>query len=183
MRPTLVSVREFARRVKISDTAVHKMFASGQLPEDCKVIPKNGKTYKLDLYKTIAAFNAVGGAPHSDEYEGSKRSNRDALPSEPEAAPRSNIQKAKEAKIVLEAQLLKLKYEQESGKLVAKEDVYRALFGFGKELRETAMAIPDRITADLVAANSDSGLIHAILSAAIAEFLETMADIETRKIA
>ena len=61
--------------------------------------------------------------------------------------------------------------------LVSKEVVYKQLFEFGQQLRDSLMAIPDRITAEILSAGDNPTKVRQILTDAIASSLESLTDL------
>lgn len=88
---------------------------------------------------------------------------------------------ARKAQEVYKAKIAELDYKKRIGDLVAKDEVYKALFAFGQELRTQFQAIPDRVVDNMLAASSRNEA-HIILYEAITKVLENLADIESRKI-
>ncbi|MCO5285195.1 MAG: hypothetical protein M9898_02135 [Chitinophagaceae bacterium] len=67
-----------------------------------------------------------------------------------------------------------LKLKTEAGELQNKEDVYRELFSFGKEVRLKLQSIPDRIIDQLITLNRNDA--HKLLSETINESLQKIAE-------
>lgn len=88
---------------------------------------------------------------------------------------------ARKAQEVYKAKIAELDYKKRIGDLVAKDEVYKALFAFGQELRTQFQAIPDRVVDNMLAASSRNEA-HIILYEAITKVLENLADIDSRKI-
>lgn len=110
----------------------------------------------------------------------------DAVPVVPDRAPLKPAQDetlaaARKAQEVYKAKIAELDYKKRTGDLVAKDEVYKALFAFGQELRTQFQAIPDRVVDNMLAASSRNEA-HIILYEAITKVLENLADIDSRKI-
>lgn len=88
---------------------------------------------------------------------------------------------ARKAQEVYKAKIAELDYKKRIGDLVAKDEVYKALFAFGQELRTQFQAIPDRVVDNMLAASSRNEA-HIILYEAITKVLENLADIDSRPI-
>ena len=69
--------------------------------------------------------------------------------------------------------------QEKEGALVSRERINAQLFAAGKELRDTLLAIPDRIT-DVVMAEDNRAIIHNTIYDAIADALQKLADFQTR---
>jgi hypothetical protein len=90
-----------------------------------------------------------------------------------EAQRREKIAKAEIARI----ELLQLK-----GSLLKKDAVYMQLFEAGQMLRDTIMAVPERITDEIVSVNGNRTQIRKIITEALASSLEGMTDLYTKKL-
>ncbi len=82
----------------------------------------------------------------------------------------TTVTEANKQKLIYQAKRERVKYEQEIGKLVDKEQVYKELFKRGQEIREALLAVPDRVIDQLRAAKSRAKA-HKILTDAIHEEL------------
>ena len=71
--------------------------------------------------------------------------------------------------IIIKAQLDLLKLKTESGQLVNKEEVYKEIYAYGKEIRMSLQAIPDRIIDQLL--TMDRNDAHKLLTESINESL------------
>ena len=56
-----------------------------------------------------------------------------------------------------------LEYKEKEGSLVNKEDVYSQLFEFHQEVRNSLLAIPDRITDTVLALYEDRNKVHQLI--------------------
>lgn len=75
---------------------------------------------------------------------------------------------------IYKAQLAKLEVDKENGTLVLKDEVYRELFDFGNEIKNTFLSIPDRITDELISLAHDRVGFHSLLSLEIEKALEKL---------
>ena len=173
----LVSVREFARNVQISDTAVHKMFANGTLPEQCKVVPEGKSTYKIDFDMAMAAFVAAGGAPKSTDYQGGPRSNRplDEASRETAELPQANTKRMKDAEHALKVALLKQKLDTNAGRLVERRAVDMEIFAAGRYIRDRVQEIPDTAIDDILAVAEDRHAARLVLKRHVDKLLHEIA--------
>jgi hypothetical protein len=177
MPESAISIREYSRRVGVSDTAVHKAIRAGKISPDAITIhPGNGRRM---IYESIASrdwkAHIESSGIESPASPGVKSSpstteNRPAPIRESFTPPDGTLQAARKAKAVYDAKLAELKYKQQSGSLVPKDQVYSELFSKGQEIREALLAIPDRVIDQLRAAKSRAGA-HKILTEAIHEEL------------
>lgn len=72
-----------------------------------------------------------------------------------------------------QAQLAQIEYLERVGRLVSVEAVERAAFREGRVVRDSLMAIPDRLSA-MLAAESDPARVHELLSAEIRQVLHEL---------
>ena len=77
------------------------------------------------------------------------------------------------------ARIAELELQEKEGALVSRERINAQLFAAGKELRDTLLAIPDRIT-DVVMAEDNRAIVHNTIYDAIADALQKLADFQTR---
>jgi hypothetical protein len=189
-----VSLREYARRKGVSDTAVRKAIKSGKISKALKTNAKNGRP----LVNPDVA-DSEWSANHNPAHERVTRSGSSAFKDHADTSNASadvasgsvlgnagkggeaTFAAAKRAKAVYDAQLARLDYETRAGKLVPKADVYKALYSAGQELRTSLMAIPDRVVDEMLSAPSRNDA-HQMLVEAIASSLEALVDIQNRDI-
>lgn len=182
-----VPIRAYARYMGVSDTAVRKALSRGDIPKSAMVLddPKRPKIIP-------ALANAAWKQNHNPSYTHyapqleKKLSQATGTPPPPadnapniETGGNATLQAAKRAKAVYDAKLAELEYRQRSGELVKKDDVYKALFSAGQELRTRIEAIPDRYIDDIVAA-IDRNQAHIVLSKAIHEALTNISDLNVK---
>lgn len=74
-----------------------------------------------------------------------------------------------------QAELAKLQCQQQRGELVEAEEVRREAFKLGRTIRDSLMALPDRLAAQL-AGTSDTRLCHILLSQELTTALRVLAD-------
>jgi hypothetical protein len=182
----LISIREYARRRGCSDTSVHKAIREGKIVNG-RVVDKDGKpkinpaiadvewqsnhnpAYERKTKRGTQVFNADAGdlAPQQTGSDGQAVRNEQTLAA------------AKRAQAVYKAKLSELEFKKKAGQLVNKDEVYKALFAAGQELRQSIMAIPDRTIDNILAARSRNEA-HNLLTNALADALEALVDIQTR---
>ena len=195
-----ISIREFSRRVGVSDVAVLKAIKAGKIvdaidytnPKRPKIDPdlalkEWGKNYDPSYHRTDKVTESMGQIVPTPEP--TKRAPRKSttssneLPSgepQPTGGVKSLAElKRQTAEIRLHREALELK--QKRGELVDKQKVYRALFSAGQEARTAFQAIPDRVIDDVLAAKTRNEA-HGILFNAIADTLEMLSEITNREI-
>lgn len=131
---------------------------------------------KLAAY--IQSFNpaAISAAPDipdekniPDENKGKKGKDTPDHMTFAEAQRRKEVAKALTAELEL---------QEKEGSLVSKEKINEQLFTFGKELRDALLAVPDRITDEVIASAGNRTQVNNIIYTAIAGALEKLADLE-----
>ncbi len=181
-----ISIREFARRIEVSDTAIRKAINAGHIVGGRvfengtpRIIYELAKT-EWESYQTQQG-KAVKQSTTTPTPQPQKPA---AIPTPPAAvvnteAPRpqaGTIAAARLVKEQLNAKLLEIELKEKMGKLVDKDRVYATLFSAGKELRVNLQTIPDRHIDDILAAPSRNEA-HTILYNAIAEVLEQITEL------
>ena len=184
-----ISIREYARRVGVSDTAVRKCIKAEKIVRGVEY-DANGKPY---IIPSIA--NAEWAKSYDPSYERVTQSGGRATvysaapqPIEDAVAPPSTNQTtdtslaaARRAQAVYKAKILELQMKEKQGSLVDKQFVYKTLFEAGQEVRSALQAIPDRVIDNILAARSRNDA-HKILFDAISDALEQLSDIQKRDI-
>lgn len=83
--------------------------------------------------------------------------------------------KARAIREQYEARLAKIRYEQQTGKLINRDEVQVAAFNKFRTFRDGMLNIPDRVAA-MLAAEADPAKVHQILSTEIRKALNEFAD-------
>lgn len=190
----IVSYREFARRVDISEASVRNAVKRGWIVQG--VVTRDSGRPALDYQVALNEWTASpAGAQAARKNTSPKSAYIPKIPKSPagklekeDTASRTSrmnvvdpeLMRAKKdmldnqtAMSKLDLQLKAIETQRKLGKLVDKETVYKELFEFGKVLREALTAIPDRIIDDILAA-PDRASSHSILDQAIRTTLETI---------
>jgi hypothetical protein len=186
----IISIREFSRRVKVSDTAIRKAITAGHIVAG-KVVD-NGMpkiSYELakqewDIYQSQQG-KAITQAVTKPKTTPSPQPVRQAAPPPAPApvvqaeAPKPQAGTLAAARLVkeqLNAKLLEMEVRVKMGKLVDRDTVYSNLFAAGQEIRINFLTLPDRYIDDIRAAASRNEA-HTILVDAIAEVLKEVAEL------
>ena len=177
-----LSIRGYARHRGVSHTAVRKALATGRitLGEDGTIDPAVADSQWATSTNLSKPRNSVIGAP--------KKRHAPGAPSDPlgvqglgagEASGHGNGDAARlvssyaasrAAREGYQARLVKLDFEQRSGKLVDADEVRAQLFALGRRARDALMGVPDRL-APILAGESDRAVIHQLLAEEIARGL------------
>lgn len=161
----LVSIRECARRIGVSDTAIRKAIAAGRVAVAEKN-ERNGrplldfddvlKNWRANTDPAMQRTGAAGG--HGRMKPSSKvAAVGDEAPDDQQQAdsldrgPVPTYNESRAFKEYYAAQSAKLDYEKEAGSLVAVDQVKAEAFRLARALRDAIMAVPDRIDAELAA--------------------------------
>ncbi len=73
-----------------------------------------------------------------------------------------------------------LELAEKLGSLVKKDTVYSQLFTFTRELRDALLAIPDRISDEVIAVTDSRNRVHTTIYDAIAEVLLKLSETKDR---
>lgn len=188
-----VSIREFARCAKVSDTAIRKAIEKGRISStSIKTNDLNGRP-ELIYEKALKDWLAVGGEMHRTPTFLNETIIPLRMPESLAVAKNKpdlftdDIAKGKEDKVVgeglgayslantrsvvLKSEILEIELMQKRGILVNKEKVYKNLFDFGQIMRSKFLAIPDRCIDDIFSSR-DRHEAHTKLFAALNECLE-----------
>ena len=178
-----ISIREFARRLGVRDTSVHKAIKSGKIVAGLVIEGEK----KGILYETaLAEWERNRDPVYADRSPGLTAKLAPGAPEvapPPPAAPGAQAQDsadtslaaAKRAQAVLKVQQMRLDLEKAKGNLVEKNAVYSALFEAGALVRSTVLGVPDRVIDDIMAQKTRAAA-YQILYDALVEALSTVAD-------
>jgi DNA-binding transcriptional regulator YhcF (GntR family) len=178
-----ISIREFGRRLGVSDTTVHKAIDANKIVNGIVYVKKNGRTRPW-IIESIA-MQEWGSTINPNYSQDSQQALASKLGGEvgPNAAS-SNLDsiaglKIARAKIQLQKEGLLLQIQK--GKYVEKDKVYMALFALAQAVKKNLESIPDRFIHSIRAADSTNEG-HNILTAAIKDALAELSDPEKIKI-
>lgn len=178
----LISLREFARRVNIGEKTIRDRIANGKITNG--VIYESGKP-KIDYELALQDINDVGfkvqikQEPKEKKLTKEQDEKLDALVDLMKNV--SDIPASmKDALLKKEHYLGKIKeleFKEKDGTLVKREVVYSQLYGFHRQIRNNLLAIPDRITDELLTLNNRDKM-HRLIYDSIADELEKLSSIE-----
>lgn len=162
-----ISIREYARRIGTSETAIRKAITAGKISrgynaDTKKIIPihADAEYGRLKNQKVEVSTSGVGNA---DKLKLEKNS------------PYAEIRKAKE---LLQVNLLNLELLEKQGKLVSKEKVYSVLTAFGQEIRKAMEHVPERVVDAIRSAETRNAALK-ILSEEILQSLERLSNADS----
>jgi hypothetical protein len=190
----IISIREFGRRVGVSDTAIRKAIDAGKIVRAIGTNPNNGRP-TLDYDLALEEWKASGGGIHAVNYEvkpqPAKAQKQPAAKPEPAPAAYTSappvqppvdtgtLVAAKRAQAVYIAKIKELEYKRMAGTLVEKDKVYQSLFAFGQEVRNAFQALPDRII-DELRASQNRNEAHKLLYDSIADVLDKLSAMDEK---
>ena len=165
-----LSIRAYAKRVGVSHTAIKKAIDSGKIVKGYdlgtqKLIPQFADQeygFQVSIKKINEKMKDSISQDDLNYYSGVEV--MDIQLSHADTAP-----EAQRKQIIIKAQLDLLKLKTESGQLVNKEEVYKEIYAYGKEIRMSLQAIPDRIIDQLI--TMDRNDAHKLLTESINESL------------
>lgn len=182
----IISLREFSRRVGVSDTTVRNN-KDKLKPALCEL--DNGRPaidwgvgYQIWLTLPVGEKQKTGSISNNNDvkYQNISSSNSvnesDVESSAPELVQAA---KARSAKSVFEAKLKQLEYQEKSGKLVDKDTVYKKLFDAGRNLRLALQALPDRVIDNILASGNRNEARHYLLQEINKVLLNLDGNVET----
>jgi hypothetical protein len=199
METELISIREFGRRVELSDTMIKNYINAGKIGPDA--IHKNKKNGRPELDFIVALqYWAIYNEIHELQYiidnpDVLKLIEIDSKPAEattqkekPAKAKKEKKEISSEQLSILEsdkrlssakAQLAEVNLEKALGNLVSINDVKKALYNFGAQIRIALEAIPDR-SIDNIFAAKDRSEAHFILTNEIKRALLDLTDVDNK---
>ena len=155
----LISQSEFARRLGVTRQYVNKLIRLGK-------IEKIGT--KVDFVKASAALKNMADPVR-------KKSSAPPPDPEPESEPSDNSRaptfgEAKTMREIYNAKLARLRYEEESGSLIARDEVEDRARDIAIILKEGLLSLPTKMMEKL-AVTSDPREINSILDAEVRDLL------------
>lgn len=200
----LVPIREAARRLNVSDTAVRKAISAGRVRVAGRH-PKNGRPLlewpacEADWHRNTDSGRRTHVGPRGDSRHRAVYASDtpiapisvDKAPTLPEgdippdaldaeaaagspAAP--SYAQSRAIREAYQARLAKLEYEERSGKLVAADAVKTQAFKVARSVRDALMNIPDRVASELAAETSPAA-VHARLARELRDAIRELAEV------
>ena len=153
-----VNLIEFAKMVGVSPSAISRAIAIGRLNDSVTRYPN--RTLKINVKRGIEEFAA--------KRQRSARNKGDT----PEVVT-SDISDLEKKLKHYQAELARLKFEEQEGSLVSSDKVKKTAFKIARSVRDAMINIPDRLAAEL-SGMTDQFLIHKRISEEIREALENL---------
>ncbi|MFA7616925.1 MAG: hypothetical protein WCY16_10135 [Weeksellaceae bacterium] len=166
----LLSIRSYAKLRGVSHVAVKKAIDTGKIVKGYdlkkkKVIPSIADQeygFEVSIKKINEKIKAQIFQKDLDAYSGV-----DVI--EIQIQPDDTAPEADRKGKIIKAQLDLLKLKTQSKELINKEESYKEMFAYGKEIRMSLQAIPDRIIDELISLPRNEA--HRLLSECINESL------------
>lgn len=191
----IISLREFGRRVGLTEGAIRKAIAAEKISKkSVRVNKKNGRPeIKYELAYEDCRLNGVGAERGVDLPPLVKENKTVETEEKPEtekktvtASPPPQVQgnsliDAKRRRAIYEAELKGLELAEIKKILVRRDKVFEELYAFGAEIKSSLESIPDKYI-DLIFAAKDKHEASMILTRGIAETLESLSRMGDLKI-
>ncbi len=165
-----ISIRAYAARKGISDTAVRKAIKSGRI-----TLTKNGK-----INPTLADRQWEANTDPAQVY--AIKENSPASPSSEMASSSSSggigvsYQQSRAIREAYEARLKKLEFDERTGKLISTEMVQREAFNAARKTRDMILNVPDKVI-PLLIGKTDIHEMKEILRKELLRTLENLANL------
>lgn len=165
-----LSIRAYAKRIGVSHASIQKAIKAGKIS---KGYDSETKTINPDIADQEYGFQTEIKKIGEKLKENISQQQLDAYSGvdvvEIQISHQDTAPEALRKQIIIKAQLDLLKLKTESGQLVNKEEVYKEIYAYGKEIRMSLQAIPDRIIDQLL--TMDRNDAHKLLTESINESL------------
>lgn len=184
MTHELVGIREAARRLGVSDTAVHKAIKAQRVsaPLDDDRDPNNRRPrlrwpqvereWQANTDHSRRTHVGSQGSPRREAYTGGQppevklpTAGEDSQGAEAEASVAGaapSLSTSRAIREVYQARLAKLEYEQKIGKLIEADQVKARAFRMARSARDALLTMPDRL-APILASSTDVQEVHRLL--------------------
>lgn len=164
-----ISIRAYAARKGISDTAVRKAIKSGRI-----TLTKNGK-----INPTLADRQWEANTDPAQVY--AIKENSSASPSSETISSNSggigvSYQQSRAIREAYEARLKKLEFDERTGKLIPTEIVQREAFNAARKTRDMILNVPDKVI-PLLIGRTDIHEMKEILRKELLRTLENLANL------
>lgn len=173
-----VKISDFEETTGISAKTITAAIKRGYIPDNFADVVGTSATspYYLNPQQAAVCWYKSLNSAHPNQ-----RKVRNALAGYIKTFDKAVIEPEPTAKAVATATMTyeDAQLQEKEGALVSRERINAQLFAAGKELRDTLLAIPDRIT-DVVMAEDNRAIVHNTIYDAIADALQKLADFQTR---
>lgn len=160
-----IPVPEFAKLVGVTPDAVRFAIRTGRLVKSVEIKPNGRHLIDIETGKAEFEDNKQRGARNGQKLQERK--------SEAESGESESIIEYERKLKRYQAEIARLKYEQQSGDLVGADDIRRQAFKVARAVRDAMFNIPGKISAEL-AGETDQFKIHSLLEEEIRQALENL---------
>lgn len=170
----LIAIREAARRLGVSDTAVHKAIKAGRVTV-AGTNEKNGRPllawpqaqtdWLANSDSTKRTHVGSQGSPERAKYADKPAETKLPTatdPDEAKAAMGPSLAQSRAVREAYQARLAKLEFEQKTGRLVSADEVKARAFRMARGARDALLTMPDRL-APILASSTDVVEVHRLL--------------------
>ncbi len=169
---------EYAEHRGISQPRVSTLMRTGKIP--ASAMRKISGKRLIDMDKADKALSENLDKIYNPNPEPRKRKNKEqpTVPEMEQTAEKAGtggmtLAKAQQVQAQYKAALLKLEYEQKSGKLIDAGVVEVETFNFARRVRDAIQNVPDRVSSE-IASYTDVHKVRETLTAAYNEVLEEL---------
>jgi phage terminase Nu1 subunit (DNA packaging protein) len=192
-------LEEYAKTLKVSPQAVSKAIENGRIPPSAVRIEKSvgrggggqNKNVWINTKEANIAWVKTENANQGQRSEEAKE-RVEELRKELGLVASDNVPLVEMEKVPLaeaqrrerqaKAAMAELEFLKMQGSLVQKDVVYKQLFEAGVQLRDAIMAVPDRISSEIVAAAGNHTEIRKIITESLSSALENLTDVRSKKL-
>ena len=176
------SARKFAELVGVDVKTVTSSIKEGKLK---KAIAGTGRLIRINIKKGLKEWEVNGCGLKAMAKQKEAAPTPTDEPKEKEDGTftydeKTDIKTVYKVKMLYEAKCKELEFKKKKGTLVEKEQVYKMLFMFGQEIRNSFLALPDRCI-DNVLAQPSRNLAHKKMIEEITETLMKLSESEINK--
>lgn len=165
-------VKEYAKHRGIHDRKVREFIEQGLIPT--KAISRLGRAYIVDSTKADKALDENMAYRRKDIIPAKVVSLKEKKKLTAKAGVETlNYNQARTLSQQYKAALLKIELDRATGKLLDADDVRKAAFDKGRQVRDAILNIPDRISA-ILAAECSQSRVTAILDKELKQALEEL---------
>jgi len=177
-----MSIRAFAKKVGLSESMIRKAIGLGKITltstETGKgILYESGlremEEFAIGASKKVAANTQGAAIPkNAPTSKATNKSQQDWFPTDEDDVPLFADSKSRNE--FYKSELLKLELEERKETLVQKDAVYLELFEFGTEVKSSILAIPERITDQLISLSGDRNAFHTLLTDSLSQVLDLL---------
>ncbi|MDR2001399.1 MAG: hypothetical protein LBQ74_00040 [Prevotella sp.] len=186
MENEIISILEFSKRIGVNEKTIRKAIELGKITAGLDTSGKKPKIIYDIALKEVEEMN-IGFKSKSLRADKLKSvGSVDIPPSEDENIPEvienfksltvdtAPFKESRRREAFFKSELSRLELEEKEGTLVKKDDVYKELFVFGNEIKTKILAIPDRITDELISLSNDRDAFYHLLYGNLRDTLELL---------